>query len=392
MLADTILSRFNSSSTSLKVALAHDWLVGLRGGEWVLDRLARLFGPTDIYTLVKSGEAITDAIESCRVISSQMQQWPGAAGSLRRWYLPFYPYAVESLVVGQEYDILFSTSSAMIKSIKVPINSNTGKKIPHLCYCHSPARYIWDMASEYSFGNGGFIRYAGLTIAGHFLRYYDRITSDRVTTFIANSTHTADRIKRYYDREAQVIFPPVRTEYFKVGDEFTRSRDYYLVVSALEPYKRVDIAVRAALECGFRLKIVGDGSQSNYLRELAGKSVDNNIDFLGWCGHAQLRDIYANARALLFPGIEDFGIVPIEAMACGCPVIAMRAGGALDWFRDMAGEAFCELTVNGLLEAIRRFENRINGIKPEDCRENAIRFSESRFDKQILDLVYKTLE
>jgi len=369
-----------------RIALAHDWLVGMRGGERVLDRLAMLFGPTDLYTLVQSGGPMTPAIDACHILTSDMQHWPGAAGRLRRWYLPLYPLAVKSLTVSPEYDLLFSTSSAMIKSIKPPISESTGRPIPHICYCHSPARYLWDLSSEYEHGDGGSGRRVGLALTGGYLRRYDRRTSDRVTTYIANSNHTASRISKFYGRDSVVIHPPVRTEYFTIDTSVERE-DYCLVVSALEPYKRVEIAVQAAIEAGFRLKVVGDGSQCNILKSMS--LSNDNIEFLGWLEWEALRNVYRRAGMLLFPGIEDFGIVPVEAMACGCPVVAYRAGGVNDWYRPETCEWMEHLDVSGLMEAVERADQRV--FSPDACRKNALRFSVERFDRAILDIVDDTV-
>src|SRR5438552_10846363 len=225
-----------------RIALAHDWLVGMRGGEWVLDRLARLFGPCDLYTMVNDGRFLTEAITRCNIITSPLQKFPGAARKWRRHYLPLYRWAVESLRVspgGGSCDLLISTSSAVMKAIKPPDG------VPHLCYCHSPARYLWDQTGDYAIGAGGGVRSLGLRLIGNRFRDWDRRTCDRVTKFLANSRHTTARIKRCYGRNAEVVYPPVRTEFFTV-DQRTQRENWYLVVSALEPYKRTDLVVYAA--------------------------------------------------------------------------------------------------------------------------------------------------
>jgi glycosyltransferase involved in cell wall biosynthesis len=353
-----------------RVALAHDWLVGLRGGEWVLDRLARLYGPTTLYTLVDDRRPLTDAISACRTVTSPLQRMPFASGRLRRHYLPLMPWAVERLRV-TDCDLLISTSSAVMKSIRPPAG------VPHLCYCHSPARYIWDQSSEYALGAGGRLRSAGLRAFRHRFMRWDRRTASRVTRFLANSQHTADRIARCYGRDAAIVHPPVRTDFF-TPDPGVEREDWLLVVAALEPYKRTDIVIEAANRVELPLKVVGGGSQSEAIRRTAGKTVE----VLGRVGDEALRDLYRRARALVFPQIEDFGIVPVEAQATGCPVVAFARGGALETVSEQTGVFFDEQTPQSILGAIDELMRA--PIEPAACRENALRFSEAAFDAAIV--------
>lgn len=353
-----------------RIALAHDWLVGLRGGEWVLDRLAQLFGPTDLYTLVNDGRPLTDAIDACNVITSGLQKLPGASGRLRRAYLPFMPRAVNRLNVAP-CDLLISTSSAVMKSIKPPPNA------PHLCYCHSPARYIWGQTDDYATGAGGRLRSFGLRAIRKRFQAWDKRTADRVTRFLANSAHTAKKIKRSYDRDADVVYPPVRTDRFTIAPDVERE-DWMLVVSALEPYKRTDIALEAANQAGFPLKIAGGGSQ---LEELT-RRAKPNVEMLGRVSEDDLLDLYRRARVLIFPQVEDFGIVPLEAQATGCPVIAFAAGGALETVTESTGAFFDRQETDALLDAINAFEAK--SIDAAACRANALRFSEAAFDANIM--------
>ena len=360
-----------------RIALAHDWLVGLRGGERVLDRLAQLFGPTNIYTLVQSGPPLTDAIAHCNVITSPLQKFPGASGRWRRHYLPLMPLAVGRIRV-TPCDLLISTSSAVMKSIKPPTGT------PHVCYCHSPARYIWEQSDDYAVGAGGNIRALGLRMVRPAFQRWDRRTADRVTKFIANSSHTAARIKRCFDREADVIYPPVRTDFFTL-DEGVSREDWYLVVSALEPYKRTDIVIDAANRVGFHLKIVGEGTQMDALRSKCGR----NVELLGRVDDERLRDFYRRAKALIFPQVEDFGIVAVEAQACGCPVIAYAAGGAMEIVTERTGVLFVQQDSRDILDAIRSFSAR--NLTAEDCRANALRFSELQFDRAMMKIVDEVL-
>jgi glycosyltransferase involved in cell wall biosynthesis len=308
------------------------------------------------------------------VITSPLQKFPGASGRLRRHYLPLMPWAVEGLAV-QPCDLLISTSSAVMKSIIPP------KGVPHLCYCHSPARYIWEQGDDYAQGEGGLLRAAGLKALRRRFQAWDKRTADRVTQFIANSSHTAERIRRCYGRDSVVIYPPVRTEYF-TPDQAVAREDWYLVVSALEPYKRTDLVIDAAFASGFKLKIAGDGSQRTFLeRKVQRGNGFDRIEFVGRVSDEQLRELYRRAKALIFPQVEDFGIIAAEAQACGCPVIAFAGGGALDIVTARTGEFFKTQSHTSVCEAIERFRRQT--IDQRDCRANALRFSERSFDSQI---------
>ena len=370
--------------------LAHDWLVGMRGGEWVLDRLARLFGPTDLYTLVNDGRFLTDAIAACNVITSPLQRLPGARGRLRRWYLPLMPWAVQRLRVRPDARLLISTSSAVMKAIVPPRVG--GCDVPHLCYCHSPARYIWEQSGDYRGGSRGGLRALGLRLARKRFQEWDRRTAQvggRVTKFIANSEHTRRRIERCYEREAAVIHPPVRTEFY-TPDESVKREPWLLVVAALEPYKRTELVIEAAKRGGWPLKVVGTGSQQSVLRALADRSGRGNVEFLGRVDDQMLRDLYRRARCLVFPQVEDFGIIAAEAQACGCPVAAYAGGGAMEIVTEHTGTFMREQSAEAIVAAVAELQGR--RIDWSVCRANAMRFSEARFDRQILDEVDALLE
>jgi len=362
------------------IALAHDWLVGMRGGEQVLDRLARLFGPTELYTLVRDHSPMSEAISACRVVTSPLQRFPGAPGVLRRHYLPLFPWAINRLTVAN-CDLLISTSSAVIKSIRAPAGT------PHLCYCHSPARYIWGQAAAYGSRRGApgsRLRSIGLRAVRDPFRRWDRRTARRVTRFLANSRHTADQIQRCWGRDAEVVHPPARTGWFTVDPAIQRE-PWLLIASALEPYKRVELAIEAANRRSWPLKVAGKGSQHAALKAMAGPTVT----FEGWVGDAALRDLYRRARALLYPQVEDFGITAVEAQACGCPVVAFEGGGALDSVTTKTGVLFKEQTADALCEAVDTLDDR--SIDPIACRRNAERFSEKVFDEAIIAQVRQML-
>lgn len=360
-----------------RIALAHDWLVGLRGGEHVLDHICRLaqttHNPAPLFTMFDDGRPLTPAIDAMPKVVSALNRHPPAR---RRLLLTQYPAAVRELsdALAAEHartpiELLISTSSAAVKSIKTPDG------VPHLCYCHAPARYLWSQRAEYA--RGSLVRRAGLAAFGTSLRRWDARTAENVTAFLANSRHTASEIRRVYDCDAHVVHPPVRTEFF-TPDPATPRDDFWLIVSALEPYKRVDLAIDAAKKARAKLVIAGTGSQLAALRRHAGGSPA--IEFLGRVELDALRDLYRRACLFLFPQVEDFGITAVEAQACGCPVVAQRAGGALDSVLDaQTGVFFDAPTPGALAEAAKRCPT----TAAEACRRNALRFSERAFDDAI---------
>ena len=359
------------------IVLVHDWLVTVRGAERVLDRFAERYGPTDLYSLVHDGSSLTPAIDACRFHLSPLQHLPGGRGRLRRWYLPVIPRMIESLKIRQ-CDLVLSDSSSVAKSVKVP------EGVPHLCYCHSPARYIWDQTEDYATGSMGFLRAGGLRAIRSRFQMWDRRTAARVDRFLANSRHIADRIRRCWDRDATVVYPPVRTDYF-TPDYGVEREDWFLVVGALEPYKRTDIAIKAAVKGGYRIKVVGGGSQLDSLR----RESLRGVEFLGRVPDDELRTLYRRARALLFPQEEDFGIVAVEAQACGCPIIALRRGGALEIISDECGLFVDEQTPEAFSDAMA--ESTRWTIRDQHCRLNAERFSCDVFDAAMDDQIRKTL-
>jgi glycosyltransferase involved in cell wall biosynthesis len=358
----------------MRIALAHDWLVGMRGGERVLDRLARLAQertgePPPIYTLVADGKPLSPTLDTCPTTTSPLQSLPGATGRLRRWYLPLYPWAVGKLRPAA-CEILLSTSSAAIKGITPPPGA------VHVCYCHSPARYIWSRPEQYGRG----LKRLGLALARRPFRRWDRRTCESVDHFVANSSYTAGQIAAYFGRESVVIHPPVRTEFFTPDPQIQRT-DALVVVSALEPYKRVDIAIEAANRLGLPLLVAGDGSQFRRLHRLAGPTVT----MLGRVDDETVRDLYRMSSAFVFPAVEDFGIAPVEAMACGTPVVALQAGGALDTVNDRTGVFFAEQSARSLGGALRQVaETRFDH---DAIRRHAERFSEACFERRFAALL-----
>lgn len=367
-----------------RVALAHDWLVGLRGGELVLDRIARAvrehFDPAGLWTMFDDGRPLTPAIDGLGKHVSGLNRFPAGA---RRWLLAQYPSAVRGLSrdlarahAERPIDLVVSTSSAAIKGLEPPPG------VAHLCYCHAPARYLWGQRREYA--RGSVLRRAGLAAFGPSLRAWDVRTAAHVTRFLANSTHTAGEIRRVYGCDADVVHPPVRAGYF-TPDPNVEREDFWVVAGALEPYKRADLAIEAAIRADRRLVVVGDGSQATRLRQLAHGA--HNIEFLGRVPDEDLRDLYRRARCLIHPQVEDFGIIAVEAQACGCPVVALRAGGALDTVREgVTGVFFDDPTPDAVVRAA--------DACPADataCRAHAETFAEDRFDSRILDVIAQTM-
>ncbi|MDP8214319.1 MAG: glycosyltransferase [Candidatus Euphemobacter frigidus] len=353
----------------MKVALVHDWLNGMRGGERVLEALCELFPEAEIFTLLLEREKISPRIREMKIHTSFIQNLPFARKHYRN-YLPFFPRAIERFDL-TGYDLVISTSHAVAKGCRAPENA------VNVCYCFTPMRYIWFLYEEY-FGDN-FLKKLVLGPSFAYLRRWDIRSSRRVGYFLAISKTVADRIARIYNREAEVIYPPVDTDFFHPAES---SGDFFLIVSALVPYKRVDRAITAFNRLGLPLKIVGTGPSAARLKEKAGPQ----IRFLGRQGDDNLRRLYQDCRALIFPGLEDFGIVPLEAQACGRPVIGLGAGGLAETiipWRSAGGRAptgilFAKQTVESLIGGINLF------LENETCFDrDAIRVHALQFDRKI---------
>ncbi|MBM4108105.1 MAG: glycosyltransferase family 4 protein [Phycisphaerae bacterium] len=365
-----------------RVALAHDWLCGLRGGEAVLDRIAALgaerFDLDGLYTMFDDGRGLTPAIDRVAHVRSTLGSLPGAT-RLRRWLLPLYPWGVADLSrrlarahARAPIDLVISTSSAAIKGLRPPPG------VPHLCYCHAPARYVWGRREDYT--RDGSPRALGLAVMGGRFREWDRATAAHVTAFVANSRHVAGEVERCYGRHAEVVHPPVRTGFF-TPDAGARREGFWLVVSALEPYKRVDLAIDAARLAGARLVIAGAGSMRRALARRAG----SGVEWLGRVSDERLRDLYRRARLLVFPQVEDFGIVAVEAQACGLPVVARGEGGALDTVcPGVTGAFFASPDAQSVVAAARACPDPSDPAVASACRGHAGQFDEGTFEGRML--------
>ena len=350
----------------MKVALAHHWIMSYRGGEKVVEQMAAIFPHADLYTLTHDEKIAVPGLNDVSIHTSPLNQVPSIAKTYKH-LLPMHPWAIGRMRVPGDVDLLLSSDASLIKGIPC------GKNTKHVCYCHSPPRYLWELGDEYK--RSSLAARLLLDRFGPRLRDYDRKSSQSVDFFIANSNFVADRIDRYYDRQAHVIYPPVATHDF----QWDRAREnFHFVLSELAPYKRIDLAVQAYNKLGKRLVIVGDGSERKKLEGMA----SSNIEFMGRQSFSVLRDLMETCGAFVFPGVEDFGITPVEAQAAGAPVVAFRAGGALETvIENKTGLFFDHQTSESLAETVSEFCP--SDFSPLDCRANAERFSVGHFRENL---------
>ncbi|ADO72950.1 glycosyltransferase [Stigmatella aurantiaca] len=354
----------------MKVALVHDWLVTLRGGERVLEALCGLFPGADIYTLIHQPGTMPPLIEDRRIYTSFLQDIPGIHTRYRH-FLPLFPRAIESFRL-EGYGLVLSSSHCVAKGIRKPPGAR------HLGYIHAPMRYMWDLFDDY-FGPGRAslpVRTAARSVRP-WLQRWDRRTSAGVDRFVANSQHIAGKIHRFWGREASVVHPPVALERFCAGPlEGTGQGGYFLWLGAFAPYKRLDIALEAFRALEAELWVVGTGQEAS---KLTSGALPPHIRFLGNVPDAELPTLYRNARALLFTGEEDFGITPLEAQATGRPVIAYAKGGVLETVTPRTGLFFSEQTPEALATAVRQFDDWERAFVPAEARAQAQRFSRQAF-------------
>jgi glycosyltransferase involved in cell wall biosynthesis len=349
----------------------------MRGGEKVLDALCELLPTADIFTLLHDHGSVSSSIESHRIETSFVQ-WLPFARSRYRSYLPLFPIAIEQFDL-DPYDLVISSSHCVAKSAVAPGRAR------HLCYCFSPMRYAWDQFDAY-FGPARVgqlkSRWLYRPVLARLARW-DAATSARVDRFVAISRHVAGRIRRYYNREASIVYPPVDTSFYR--PDAVSLGSHFLIVSALVPYKRVDLAVAACARVGARLRIVGTGPERARLEREAG----GNVEFLGGLSDDEIRDEYRRALAVILPGEEDFGIAPVEAQACGRPVVALGRGGALETVRDgETGVLFSETEVDSLASAL----DRVAGMRfdSDQLRRHAEHFSRERHLEQMRMMIAET--
>lgn len=360
-----------TSNLFMKVALVHDFLVRMGGAERVLKVLADMYPDAPIYTLLYDENVTGEVFPRERVRTSFLQKFPRFLRKRHRYLSGLMPLAMERFDFSR-FDAVISSSSAFAHGIL------TGTDTKHVCYCHSPMRYAWDWTHEYLKENNitGVKLYFARTLT-HKLRMWDKVAADRPDVYIANSKNTLNRVRKYYRSEATVVYPPVDVNRFTVSRE---SEDFYLIVSTLTAFKRIDIAVKAFNALGKRLVIVGDGVSRESLEAMA----EQNIEFVGFKKDDEVADYMARCKAFVFAGEEDFGIAPVEAMACGKPVIAYGRGGLLE--SVVAGETgvfFYELDAEALSAAVQKFERDGVALGPDEIRKYAERFSVDAFKKGV---------
>ncbi len=370
---NSALPKTEKKQKTLRVAIVHDYLAQAGGAERVVEAMHEIWPDAPIYTSVYDADATLSSFKQMDIRTSFLQKWAGSA-RLHKWALPLYPLAFEQFDLSG-YDAVVSSTTGFAKGVI------TGPETCHVSYCHTPARFAWRYHEYVAQGGYGRMTQRILPLITHHLRNWDYQSAQRVDHFVANSFNTARRIRKFYGRTSDVIHAPVDVSRFQIAARPTA--DYYLVVARLVGYKRVALAVEAMSRLDLPLKIVGTGPEEARLRALAGPSVQ----FLGRVADAEVSNLLANCRALLFPGEEDFGITPLEAMACGRPVIAFRAGGALETVADnQTGTFFDELTPDSFIEAVERLES----LKPFDplcLRAHAATFDVKLFQSRICALV-----
>jgi len=365
----------------MRVAIIHDWLITTRGGEKCFEVFCELFPSADVYTLIYAPDRVSSLVKSMNIHTSRLNDIPRIE-RVYRYCLPLFPRLIESFDL-RNYDLIVSSSHCVAKGV-------FPHRALHISYVHAPMRYVWDMHDAY-FGRGGsLLARVGMFFWRRYLQRWDVAASKRVDYFLANSLNVAAKIQKLYGRQATVIHPPVDLKTFRLGG---RQEPYYLIVSAFVPYKRIDIAIRAFNEMRLPLKIVGQGPWRSRLERSAG----SNIEFLGWVDESVLAALYGGCQALIFPGEEDFGIVPLEAQACGRPVIAYEKGGVLETVIPVTPNAenggsptgifFSEQTPEDLIRAVELYQKMQSRFDPKKIRDHAAQFSAQRFKNQIHEYI-----
>tara|TARA_Y100000782_G_scaffold115606_1_gene161463 strand:+ start:4664 stop:5785 length:1122 start_codon:yes stop_codon:yes gene_type:complete len=363
----------------LRTAIIHDWFLSKGGAEQVFRQIYECFPDADVYSLFYNlpPDLEREIVNNKPINVTFLQRIPFAK-QYHRYFFPLYKKAIESIDLSQ-YDLVISSSHAVAKGVKIT-NGQT-----HLCYCHTPVRYAWDLKKEYlsHLSSGGLKKIANWQLEK--LRLWDLKSSERVTSFAANSNYVSKRIKKNYNRVAKVVYPPIDTGFFTPNGTTVEQRSQYIIISRLVPYKRIDVLIKAFKRLPhLKLKIVGTGPELQRLKELASP----NIEFMGFVDNTLLRKELRKSRALLLAANEDFGITSLEAQSCGIPVIALKKGGYLETVVDgETGLFFERQDEEAIISTIREFEeNRLHFV-PEKARENAMRFSTERFREEFLAFV-----
>lgn len=362
----------------MKVALVHYWLLTLRGGEKVLESLCEIYPEADIFTHVYDEAAFAGSpIAKHKVFTSFISKLPFAK-RLYKSYLPLMPMALENLDLS-DYDLIISSESGPAKGIVPPPGAL------HICYCHSPMRYAWDMYHSYR-STTGKLKQLIMVPLMHYIRRWDQLSATQTDFFVANSQFVAGRVRRYYGRSAEVIYPPVAAEDFSISKQAIG--EYYLLLGQLVPYKRADLAVKAFTASGKKLIVVGEGEQEKELRRIAG----SNVEFRGRATYSEVKALLCQCKALIFPGVEDFGIVPLEAMSSGRPVIAFAKGGALETVVEGETGLFFEAqSEESLNAAVDRFEDNEALFDSHSIAMHARSFGKQRFADQFENFVKRKI-
>ena len=371
----------------MKVALVHYWFYGMRGGEKVVTEILRLFPEADVFTHLYVPDNLDPEITRRKVTTTFINSLP-MSRKLYQAYLPLMPWALNKLDL-EDYDLIISSESGPAKGV------NKRSDACHICYCHTPMRYIWDQQPVY-LEHAGLFKGWYLKRITPYMQRWDVNSAGMVDHFIANSAYVSERIQRIYGRPSTVIHPPVDIDSFQP----VKSKiDYFVMAGQLVPYKRPELAVLAFNQLGIPLKVIGSGAMLKSLKRIA----EPNVEFLGHINDDQYRTVLASARALIFPGVEDFGIVPVEAQAAGTPVIALGQGGALETVKgfdendipqedeNYTGIFFQQAAVSDLIAAIRQFEKYENIFTIQNCQINACRFSKEQFKTGFMQLVERVI-
>ncbi|EQC43237.1 glycosyltransferase [Bacteriovorax sp. Seq25_V] len=362
-----------------KVVLLHDWLTGFRGGERVLEAFCEMFPDAPIYTLIHDKGSTSAIIESKKITSSFLNSIPGIGKHYRK-FLPLFPMAAESIKILEDADLILSSSHCVIKGVKKPFRAK------HISYVHSPMRYLYDQFDVYFGKDAPFYQRQGIKVFKNYLTRWDIDSNKNVDVMIGNSFFVAQRIKQYYNINASVIHPFVDLKDFRpLQSVETPKEDYYVMVTAFAPNKRVDLAIECFNKLGKKLHIIGGGQQEKMLKEMAGPT----ITFFGNLTRDEVIDQFRKAKALIFPGVEDFGITPLESLASGTPVIAYKFGGVLETLNDEVAEFFTEQTPDALIKAIENFEWK--NFDKSKLFARAEEFSKETFKSRILDIIERTL-
>ena len=358
----------------MKVAIVHYWLVTMRGGEKVLEELCKLFPEADIYTNVYAPEKISDTIKAHNIYTTKINHWP-LAKKLYQKYMPFMPNALMELDL-TGYDLVISSESGPAKGVCPAPNAF------HICYCHTPMRYLWDMYHEYFRKANSLVKFFMKKIIPG-LRQWDVMSSNLVDHFIANSSFVAKRIQRYYNRKADVVFPPCDIQ--KYSDCIRNPQDFYLFFGQLVGYKRADLAIQSCIQSGRKIVVIGEGKS----KEAKKYSRSGLVTFTGRISDQKVKEYLSTAKALLFPGIEDFGIIPVEANSAGCPVLAYRKGGACDSIlENVTGLFFEEQTAQAIIECMDTFESRENDFTDKSKYSKWVeQFSTQKFQEKIQKII-----